>query len=104
MTESIETKEVDEMEEVDETEEDNRPIWPGRPEVIFSQYLANRDTWLAAHPIIQTSQYRIALGLKSWSIQWCKQQVKYLPKQRLDIKTERLLDGDPNWSIEEIQA
>jgi hypothetical protein len=36
MTESIETKEVDEMEEVDETEEDNRPIWPGRPEVIFS--------------------------------------------------------------------
>ena len=70
MTESIETEEVDETEEVvDEAEEvDNRPIWPVRPKVIYSQYLADRDIWLAAHPTIQASQYRIAIGLKSWSI------------------------------------
>jgi hypothetical protein len=56
MTESIETKEVDKTEEVDKTKEiDNRPIWPSRPKVIFSQYLADRDTWLAAYLTIQTS-------------------------------------------------
>ena len=65
MTESIETKEVDKTEEVD-----NQPIWPSRPEVIYSQYLADRDTWLAAYSSIYTSQNHIAKGLKSWSIQW----------------------------------
>ena len=32
------------------------------------------------------------------------QQVKYLPKQQLDIEIKKLLDNDPNWSIKEIQA
>jgi len=44
---------VNEVEDEDDLEiEDSRPIWPGRPEVIYSKYLANKEAWLAAHPTI----------------------------------------------------
>jgi hypothetical protein len=44
--------------------EDTRPIWPGRPEVIYSKYLAKKEAWLAAHPTIRSSNYHKAIGLK----------------------------------------
>jgi hypothetical protein len=27
---------------------DTRPIWPGRPELIYQAYIAEREAWLAA--------------------------------------------------------
>ena len=34
-----------------EQEIDTRPIWPGRPEVIYANYLATKEAWLSAYPI-----------------------------------------------------
>jgi hypothetical protein len=44
-------------------EVDIRPIWPGRPELIYQAYLAEKNTWLAANPAIQPAQYRNKRGL-----------------------------------------
>ena len=33
------------------------PIEPGRPEAIYSKYLANKEAWLAAHPTERPSKY-----------------------------------------------
>ena len=66
---------VNEVEDEDDLEiEDTRPIWPGRPEVIYSQYLADKEAWLASHPTIRSSNYHTAAGLKCWGIRWCKEQ------------------------------
>jgi hypothetical protein len=96
---------VNEVEDEDDLEiKDTRPIWPSRPEAIYSQYLADKEAWLALHPTIQSSNYHIAAGLKCWGIRWCKEQAKFLPSQRLDIKAGKLLDGRPHWTTEEIEA
>jgi hypothetical protein len=42
---------------------DPRPIWPGRIEVIYQAYLAEKTTWLAANPTIRPAQYRSKRGL-----------------------------------------
>ena len=34
---------------------DTRPIWPGRPELIYRQYLAEKEAWLADNPGFGTS-------------------------------------------------
>jgi hypothetical protein len=85
---------------------DTRPIWPGRIELIYQAYLAEKNAWLAANPTVQPAQYRKKKGLKSWtkadythySLRWL------LPQQRLDLESETLIDGQPNWSREEIYA
>jgi hypothetical protein len=96
---------VNEVEDEDDLEiKDSRPIWPSRSEVIYSKYLAKKEAWLAAHPTIQSSNYHKAIGLKDWDTRWCKEQAKFLPSQRLDIKAGKLLDGRPHWTTEEIEA
>ena len=47
-----------------EQEVDTRPIWPGRPEVIYTNYLAIKEAWLATYPIIKLSDYYKEAGLK----------------------------------------
>jgi hypothetical protein len=37
------------------TQVDIRPIWPGRIEVIYQAYLAEKTTWLAANPTVQAA-------------------------------------------------
>jgi hypothetical protein len=85
-------------------EVDIRPIWIGRPEVIYQTYLAEKDDYLAASPAVQSAQYRKKLGLTIRSKGWCLQQKKFLLQKRLNIDIEALVRGDPNWSIEELSA
>ena len=58
---------------------DTRPIWPGRPEHIYKQYLAEKEAWLATHPTVRLANYRKARGLPLYSIKRCKEQNRYLP-------------------------
>jgi hypothetical protein len=83
---------------------DTRPIWPGRPELIYKEYIAEKEIWLSAHPSVRPSNYRSARGLDSHSVRYCKEQARFLPIQRLDLETETLLEGRPHWTTEEIQA
>lgn len=85
-------------------EVDTRPIWPGRPELIYQAYLAEKEAWLAANPAVLPAQYRNKRGLTRWSESWCRQHKKFLPYQRLDLQSETLILGDPNWSYEELRA
>jgi hypothetical protein len=83
---------------------DTRPIWPGRVEVIYQAYLAEKNTWLAANPTVRPAQYRSKRGLPKLtkavynSIKW------QLPRQRIDLDSETLIEGPPGWLTEEIQA
>jgi hypothetical protein len=82
---------------------DSRPIWPGRPEVIYQTYIAEKEARLALNPTIRPAQYRKKGGLTAWSKQWCRQNKKFLPSARLNLHTE-ILAGDPNWTYEELEA
>jgi hypothetical protein len=77
-------------------EVDTRPIWPGRPELIYQAYIAEKEAWLAANPAILPAQYRSKRGLHRWSESWCRQHKKFLPSQRLNLQSETLIPGDPN--------
>ena len=87
---------------------DTRPIWPGRIEVIYKHYIAEKEAWLASHPTVRPINYRKARGLRAYSRQWIKDN-KWrlpLPLQRLNLDTETLLDQEdgPQWTDEEIRA
>ncbi|KIM92565.1 hypothetical protein OIDMADRAFT_62452 [Oidiodendron maius Zn] len=85
-------------------EVDTRPIWPGRPELIYQAYLDAKEAWLAINIAVNPAQYRSKRGLTRWSKSWCRQNKKFLPYQRLDLESETLIPGDPNWSYEELYA
>ena len=94
----------DDLDKDDLEIKDSWPIWPDRPEVIYSKYLDKKEAWIAAHLTIQSSNYHKAIGLKDWDTRWCKEQAKFLPSLRLDIKAGKLLDGRPHWTTKEIEA
>jgi hypothetical protein len=83
---------------------DKRPIWPGRIEVIHQAYIAEKNTWLAANPTVRPAQYRTKRGLSKWTKAICDSHKWQLPKQRIDLDTETLIEGPPGWLTEEIQA
>jgi hypothetical protein len=83
---------------------DTRPIWPGRIELLYKQYLTEKEAWLIAHPDVQPANYRTARGLEVYSVRWCNENRRYLPRERIDIETETELDNAPNWTHEEISA
>jgi hypothetical protein len=81
-----------------------RPIWPGRIELIYKQYIVEKEAWLTAHPTVRPFNYREKRGLESYSPRWCKEQSRYLPDHRIDLETETILEGRPHWTTEEIHA
>ena len=86
---------------------DTRPIWPGRPELIYKRYIAEKEAWLAAHPGVRPAQYRKARRLEHYPKRWLNENCKYLGYQRLDLETETLLDYreyPPEWTDEEVEA
>jgi hypothetical protein len=83
---------------------DTRPIWPGRIELIYKQYIVEKEAWLTAHPTVRPFNYREKRGLESYSPRWCKEQSRYLPDHRIDLETETILEGRPHWTTEEIYA
>jgi hypothetical protein len=83
---------------------DTRPIWPGRIELIYKQYIVEKEAWLTAHPTVRPFNYREKRGLESYSPRWCKEQSRYLPDHRIDLETETILEGRPHWTTEEIHA
>ena len=87
-----------------EIEVETRPVWPGRIEVIYATYIAKKAAFLAAHPMVQESNYRKSCGLKVWKSLDRRYQMRFLPQQRIDITAKKLLDGRANWSNEEIDA
>ena len=74
---------------------DPRPVWPGRIEVIYKAYIAEKTTWLAAHPAIRLINYRKARGLKAYPRKVIQENrkssliLKGLPKRRLNLDTKR---------------
>jgi hypothetical protein len=50
-----------------------RPIWPGRIELIYKQYIVEKEAWLTAHPTVRPFNYREKRGLESYSPRWCKE-------------------------------
>jgi hypothetical protein len=62
------------------------PIWPGHPELIYQRYLSEKEAWLTAHPTVRHSNYRKARGLEYWSVKYRKEQLWYLPKDRIDLQ------------------
>jgi hypothetical protein len=85
-------------------EVDTRPIWPGRPDLIYQAYIAEKEAWLAANPAILPAQYRSKRSLPRWNESWYRQNKKFLPYQRLNLQSETLIPGDPNWSYKELRA
>ena len=83
---------------------DTRPIWPGRPELIYKQYLIEKEAWLTAHLTVRHSNYREKRGFESYSPRYCKEQSRYLPDHRLDLETETVVEGRPHWTTEEVHA
>jgi hypothetical protein len=84
---------------------DTRPIWPGRPELIYRQYLAKKEAWLADNPGVTPASYRRSRGLEIYSLSWIKQRRQGLPIWRLDLDTETLLKEDiAEWSYDEVSA
>ena len=83
---------------------DTRPIWPGRIELIYKQYIVEKEAWLTAHPTVRPFNYREKRGLESYSPRWCKEQSRYLPDHCIDLETETILEGRPHWTTEEIHA
>ena len=84
---------------------DIRPIWPGRPELIYRQYLDQKEARLANNPRVKPASYRRSRGLELYSLSWIKQRRKGLPIWRLDLDTETLLKEDiAEWSNEEVSA
>ena len=91
--------------EIEEEIEDTRPIWPGRPEVIYANYLTTKEAWLSTHPIIRRSEYRRAAGLKNWGRRYCQEESMRMPMDRLDLRTGKWVWQRVNrWSNEEIEA
>ena len=86
------------------TEVDTRPIWPGRVEVIYQAYLAEKNIWLAANPTVRPAQYRSKRGLQKLTKAICDSYKWKLPRQRIDLESETLIEGPPGWLTEEIQA
>jgi hypothetical protein len=43
---------------------DTRPIWPGRPELIYQRYLAEKEAWITVYPTVCPSNYHKARGLE----------------------------------------
>ena len=88
------------------TEVDTRPIWPGRIELIYQAYLAEKTTWLATNPTVLPAQYRSKRGLQKWSKAACdRRSLRWqLPLKRLNLETETLIEGQPKWTDEEIHA
>jgi hypothetical protein len=74
-------------------EVDTRPIWPGRLELIYKAYLAEKEAWLAANPTVRPTQYHKKRGLTNWANSICNQQKIFLPRDRLDLRTETLIEG-----------
>ena len=91
-------------EESDPEVPDTRPIWPRRPEVIYSKYLAKKEAYLIAHPDVRESNYRSVRGLQIRSVKERKYWIRFMGWQRLDLETETLLDGRPHWTQEELDA
>jgi hypothetical protein len=60
-------------EPVQEPTPDTRPIWPGRIELIYKQYIVEKEAWLTAHPTVRPSNYREKRGLESYSARWGKE-------------------------------
>jgi hypothetical protein len=83
---------------------DTRLIWPGRIELIYQAYLAEKNTWLATNPTVQPAQYRSKRGLQKWSKAACdRRSLRWqLPLKRLNLETETLIEGQPKWTDEEI--
>jgi hypothetical protein len=71
---------------------DTRPIWPGRPELIYQQYLAKKEAWLLANPRVQPAQYHTARGLEHYSRRWLNENQRNLGFQRLNLETETLIE------------
>ncbi|KAJ8103403.1 hypothetical protein POJ06DRAFT_234429 [Lipomyces tetrasporus] len=86
------------------TEVDTRPIWPGRIELIYQAYLAENTTWLAANPTVRPTQYRTKRGLLRWTKAVCNGEMWQLPRQRINLETETLIEGPASWKTEEVQA
>jgi hypothetical protein len=89
---------------VQEPTPDTRPIWPGRIELIYKQYIVEKEAWLTTYPTVRPSNYREKRGLESYSPRWCKEQSRYLPNYYIDLKIETILEGRPHWTTEEIYA
>jgi hypothetical protein len=85
---------------------DTRPIWPGRPELIYRQYLAEKETWLADNLGFGTlASYRRSRGLEIYSVALIRRYRHALLLWPLDLDTETLLKDDiAEWSNEEIST
>jgi hypothetical protein len=81
-----------------------RLIYPGLPEIIYKEYLAESEAWLQAHPTIRPGLYRQKRRLKSWPKRDLEENRRLLPRDRLNLQSETLVTGPPNWTVEEIQA
>ena len=82
---------------------DTRPIYPGRPELIYQRYLADKVAWLRAHPDVRPAQYRKARGLKQYSKRCLNDNRWYLGPQRLVLETETFIEP-AKWTDEEVIA
>ena len=88
-----------------EQEVDTRPIWPGYLEVIYTNYLAIKEAWLAAHFIVDPSDYRREAGLKVWCRRYCEEQRTRTPIDRIDLSTGMVIRQRLNrWSNKEVEA
>ena len=85
-----------------EPEVDTRPIWPGRLEMIYKEYLAQKARFLAKNPMVQ--DYRQATSLEEISKRICRDKAWKMPPQRLNLETKTFMEGHPHWTNEEVMA
>jgi hypothetical protein len=79
-----------------------KQLAPGRPEALMQTYLAEKNAWLAQHPTVRPTNYRKARKLQNQRPKVLKEQAFYMPRERRDVATGKIIAEPPNWTPEEI--
>jgi hypothetical protein len=78
-----------------------KQLSPDRPQVLIQTYLAEKAAWLAQHPTIRPTEYRMARKWKNLRPKVLKEQVFYMPRERRDLRGA-IIAEKANWTNEEI--
>ena len=78
-----------------------KQLAPGRPEILMVAYLAEKNTWLAQHPTVRPTNYRKARKLQNQRPKVLKEQAFYMPRERRDIATGRVIAEPAKWTPKE---
>ena len=81
-----------------------KPLYHDRPEIIYQQYITEKESWLAKNPSVQANQYQKAQGWQIYSKRIIEDYRIHLGLDRYKPSGEYIRGYHPNWTVEEITA